>query len=222
MPHNIIFIAPPAAGKGTLSNLVKDKHQMAHIAMGDIFRAKTKENNEEALFIKNELAQGHLISDELTIKILEERLKEDDTINGYILDGFPRTIRQALELEKMVQHLDQAQAIVIYLEIDKDEALRRSLGRILCSQCGAIYNKYNEQMKPKKEGICDKCGAQLKERADDNEEAFNYRFDTYLKETKPLLDFYKEKGRLHTIKVGNDPYQLLNEVDQIIKEVAND
>lgn len=215
--QNIIFIAPPAAGKGTLSSLIEEKYHIPHISMGDILRNKILENSEEALRLKNIMEQGNLIDDDITNKLMEERLIKPDTNLGFILDGYPRTIYQAIELENILNKLGKEQGIVIFLNIEEEEALKRSLGRLICSNCHKSYNKFSNHMAPKIEGICDKCGNILTTRADDNEESFKHRFETYIELTKPLLEYYQAKGMLYTVESTEIPSDTLRQIENILE-----
>lgn len=217
--QNIIFIAPPAAGKGTLSNLIEEKYHMPHISMGDILRNKTKENSEEALYIKNLIDKGSLISDDIANRLMEERLNQDDTNDGFILDGYPRTIDQAIKLENVIKKLDKGKSVVIFLNIDEEEALKRILGRIICPKCHKVYNKFKTHTAPKVEGICNICGTSLTLRADDNSESFKKRFETYIEITKPLLEYYDTKGMLYTIQSIDTPNEMLMQIEQVLEGI---
>ena len=217
--QNIIFIAPPAAGKGTLSSLIEEKYHIPHISMGDILRNKIKENSEEALLIKKIMEQGNLIDDDITNKLMEERLSKSDTNSGYVLDGYPRTIYQAIELENILNRLGKEKGIAIFLNIDETEALNRSLGRVICPNCHKVYNKLRSHMAPKVEGICDNCGSTLTVRADDNEQSFKHRFETYIDLTKPLLDYYQDKGMLYTVQSTDIPSETFKQIENILEGV---
>lgn len=210
---NIIFIAPPAAGKGTMSSLVSKNYNIPHISTGNLLREKIKENTEQGRFIKDEIQKGNLITDEIMNNLVKERLSSNDTLNGYILDGYPRTIDQAIKLDELLISLNKS-IIVIYLKIDQETALKRSLGRLICPKCNKIYNTSNPEMMPLKENTCDDCNILLESRIDDNEESFNKRFDLYLKETKPLLDYYKNQNKLYEVDSynANDTYKKIEEI----------
>lgn len=199
---NIIFIAPPAAGKGTMSSLLSKNYNIPHISTGNLLREKAKENTEQGIFVKEEMQKGNLISDEIMNILVKERLSLHDTSNGYILDGYPRTLDQAIKLDEILKALNK-DVIVIYLKIDQETALKRSLGRLMCPKCNKIYNTSNIEMMPLKDNICDDCNVMLEGRIDDNEESFNKRFDLYLKETKPLLEYYKNQNKLFEVDSYN-------------------
>ena len=190
---NIIFLAPPAAGKGTLSEMLTEKYGYGHISTGDLLREEIKNKTEIGKQAESLMKEGKFVSDDVIVKLISNRITKDDCKNGYILDGFPRTKVQALKYDELLESLGKDLGIVIYIDIDKDMAIRRACSRITCPKCGRIYNKYSEEMKPKTEGICDDCGESLVQRADDNEETFTKRFEEYINKTMPLYDYYKNK-----------------------------
>lgn len=197
--RNIVFIAPPAAGKGTISTILKDKFNIAHISTGDLLREEVKKGTELGENLSEQMKSGKLISDEIVTNLLKKRLLDPDTNNGYILDGYPRNISQAETLEIILDEINKPISHVIYLDIDSETAMKRACGRLQCSNCGKIYNKYFDESKPKTDGLCDDCNITLTHRSDDNEDSFKVRFETFIDSTKPLIDFYKEKGLLHTV-----------------------
>ena len=211
---NIIFIAPPAAGKGTQSNLLKDKYDYVHISTGDMLREIVSSNTELGEVVKNIIDKGNLVSDDLIFELLKNKLSN---IEGkpFILDGFPRTLNQALFLDN---NLKIENYIVIYLELSKDDAVKRINGRLTCS-CGKSYNLNDNNLKPKVTDICDVCGKKLVKRDDDNLEAFKIRFDVFLKNIKPLIDYYKDKNKLKVVNVNRDVNDIFRE---ILKVVADD
>lgn len=202
MQKNIIFIAPPAAGKGTHSEILRNKFNLAHISTGDLLREESKKENDLGRYLKEQMKTGNLISDEIVTELLEKRLQADDCNNGYILDGYPRNINQANILDNLLIKLNKQINYVFYLSVDKELAMKRACGRLGCPICGKIYNSYFEEMKPKVSNTCDKCGVELNHRDDDNEESFNKRFDTYINSTKPLLEYYESKNLLYTVDSG--------------------
>ena len=211
---NIIFIAPPAAGKGTQSNLLKDKYGYVHISTGDMLREIVSSDSELGKVVKNIIDKGNLVSDDLIFKLLKSKLI---SIKGkpFILDGFPRTLNQALFLDNDLK-IDNY--IVIYLDLSKEDAIKRIDGRLTCS-CGKSYNLNDINLKPKIIDICDNCGNVLVKRNDDNLEAFKIRFDVFLKNNKPLIDYYKNKNKLKVVNVNKGVNEIFNE---ILKVVAND
>jgi len=217
---NIIFIAPPGAGKGTQAKKLTEYYNIPHISTGDLLREETKKDTEFARYISKKISNGEFVSDDEILEILKGRLEEDDCGNGYILDGYPRNLTQAKRYEEMLRELGINEGVVIYLNLSREIALERITGRRFCSSCGASYNIYNEALTPKIDGICDKCESNLSTRSDDNPETYNKRYDTYLKETAPLIDFYKEKGILKEIKI--DKNTKASDVFEIIKNILED
>lgn len=192
---NVIFIAPPAAGKGTQSErLMKIGYE--HISTGDMLREEINKNTVLGKEINEIITKGKLVSDELVFELITNKIT--NLSKPFILDGFPRTINQAKLLDELFQKLNITNYEVVYLDVSLDVALKRALGRLTCS-CGSSYNIYNENLKPKLENICDKCGKVLVKRNDDNEESFKVRFETFLNNIEPIKDFYREKDRLHVI-----------------------
>ena len=213
---NIIFVAPPAAGKGTQSALLVEKYGLAHISTGDLLRAEVAKESELGLSLKEKMFTGELISDDIVIDLLKTRLMQNDIQKGFILDGYPRTINQAHMLEDVLDELNMKIDHVLYLDMDKTLAMHRALGRVSCPKCGNTYNIYEEICKPKVDGKCDNCGSDLVSRSDDNEETFNTRFDTYINNTQPLLDYYKEIGLLSVIDNSGTPEDTFNKIKEVI------
>ena len=213
---NIIFVAPPAAGKGTQSALLVEKYGLAHISTGDLLRDEVASGSELGLSLKEKMSSGQLISDDIVLNLLKNRLLQDDVKKGFILDGYPRNLNQANTLDNMLEELNMKIDHVLYLNMDKELAMHRALGRLSCPNCGAGYNKYEEVMKPKVDGKCDHCESELECRTDDNEETFNTRFDTYLDNTQPLLDYYKEKNLLNVIDNSGTPTETFNRIEEVI------
>ena len=214
---NIILIAAPAAGKGTLSELLVEKYNYVHISTGDLLRSASSEDSELGRKISNMLKNGELVTDEIVFELLENRLLKDDTLNGYILDGFPRTLDQAIEYEKILSRLNRSLGIVAVLNTDYETLKKRIVGRMLCSSCGSVYNTLTGVNTPKVENVCDKCGASLYKRSDDNEEAFKNRYETYLEKTSPLINYYKEKGNLFFINSDNKD-DMLKEIEVLLHD----
>lgn len=214
---NIIFIAPPAAGKGTQSDLLVKKHGYVHISTGDLLRDEVNKKSELGIKLKEIMSSGQFVSDEIVTELLRNRLAESDTDNGFILDGYPRNIRQADILDNLLNSLGKSIGSVIYLDMDMDTAMHRALGRVTCPKCGRGYNKYEDAMKPKNEGICDDCGESLTSRTDDTEDAFKIRFKAYIENTEPLLNYYREKGVLNIIDNGGTPENTNSLIESVIK-----
>ncbi len=214
--ESIIFIAPPAAGKGTQSKLLCDAYHIPHISTGDLLRDASKTENERGKFIKEQMEQGALVSDDIILELIEERLKETDCDNGYILDGFPRNIEQAIAYEKILEKLNKTLGIVILLEVDKELACKRITGRLNCPKCGSVYNEIIEESKPKETGICDRCGGELIKRNDDNSDTFSTRYDTYLEKTGPLVEYYQNKNILFRVE-SNDIEETFQKIQNILQ-----
>lgn len=196
---SLIFIAPPAAGKGTQSEIISKKYNIPSISTGDLLRDARNQDNEIGRIIREKQDKGLLVDDEIVLNLLKNRLNESDCANGYILDGFPRNTSQAIAYEKILNELNKELGIVILLEAPKELLMKRITGRISCPKCKAVYNSLFDHMKPVKEGICNNCGTSLVRRSDDNEETFNQRFQTYIDKTEPLINYYKEKGNLYKV-----------------------
>ena len=208
---NIILIAPPAAGKGTQSELICNKYDIKHISTGDLIRAVINSNSEKSIELKKTIGQGKLVSDEFVLDLIKDEIKDG---NSYIFDGFPRTVNQAKLFDELLEKLNEKIDYVIYLDINKEMASKRILGRLSCSNCGKVYNDQIEESMPKINGICDDCNIELSKRNDDNEETFNKRFDTYMSETKPLLDYYKD--RLYIVDSSLNKYEIFKQIENII------
>ena len=209
---NIIFIAPPAAGKGTQSTMLKERFGFNHLSTGDMLREAISSGSELGVLVKNIIDEGKLVSDDIMVNLIKEKLANLDG-KPFILDGFPRTLNQAKALEDLLTKDYE----VIYLDLSEDEAVARILGRLTCS-CGKSYNLNVDALKPKVEGICDGCGASLIKRGDDNAESFKVRYKSFIDNTKPLMDYYEAKNKLHKIDVNRDVEDILRD----IKEVCND
>ena len=215
---NIIFVAPPGAGKGTQAKLISSEFNIPHISTGDLLRDERNSGSVLSEMLKSEMDKGNLIDNSIIVNVLRNRLSRVDCNNGYILDGYPRSVEQAKIYEDLLLELNKDIGIVIYMDIDKDLALERTLCRIICSSCGASFSNVVADLKPKIDGICDRCGHSLRLRKDDTPEVFSNRFDTYLKETKPLVDYYNSLGVLKTIKVTKDDsvQDIFNKIKQCL------
>lgn len=215
---NIIFIAPPAAGKGTQSDLLVEKYGYIHISTGDLLREEIAAGGELANEISSIIEAGKLVSDELVATLLTKRLSQDDVKqHGFILDGYPRNIAQAKTLEEILEEVQSSVDVVIYLELDEENAMKRALGRATCPKCKKGYNLYLEGFKPQVDGICDVCGTKLETRSDDNEETFKSRFQTYMDSTSPLLEFYRAAGLLRNINSLQDKNKIFEEIESVIQ-----
>ena len=193
----IIMLGAPGAGKGTQAKMIADKYQIPHISTGDIFRANIKNGTELGKEAKKYMDQGLLVPDELTVKILLDRVAQSDCANGYVLDGFPRTIPQAEVLDKALTELNDKIDYAINVDVPDENIVKRMSGRRACVACGATY--HIEHIPPKKEGVCDKCGETLILRDDDKPETVLNRLKVYHDQTQPLIDFYTKKGVLKSV-----------------------
>ncbi len=211
---NVILLAPPAAGKGTQAHLLEEYYHLAHISTGDLLREASRTNEE----LRECLKSGYLVSDEIVLSLLKERLLNLKEEEGYILDGFPRTVAQAEDLKEISQKIHKEIGYVFLLEVPKEVLEQRITGRRICSTCGAIYNLNNEMERPTQKDICNRCHQALTTRQDDNLESFEVRYQTYLKQTQPLVSYYEKQNILYRI----DSTKSKEEVFQKLKEILGD
>ena len=193
----IVFMGPPGAGKGTQAEKIIETYQIPHISTGDMFRKAIKDQTELGMEAKRYMDQGALVPDHVTIGIVKDRLSESDCKSGFLLDGFPRTVDQAKALDEILTSLDSKIDYVINIDVDLDILKERLTGRRICRSCGATYHMVFNP--PAVAGTCDKCGGELYQRKDDNEETVGNRLDVYVSQTKPLLDYYSLAGNLVNI-----------------------
>ena len=191
---NIILLGAPGAGKGTQAKKIADRYQIPHISTGDIFRANIKEGTELGQKAKSYMDQGLLVPDELTLELIMDRFKNPDCVNGYVLDGFPRTIPQAEALTKALEKNGEAIDYAINVEVPDENIVTRMSGRRACLACGATYHIVYAPTKT--EGVCDRCGEALVLRDDDKPETVKKRLDVYHSQTQPLIDYYTKQGKL--------------------------
>lgn len=215
---SIILLAPPAAGKGTQSELICNKYNVPHISTGDLLRTAVRDNHPLAQTISDLINSGALVTDEIVLDLLKERLTKSDCDNGYVLDGFPRNVSQAVTYEEILKEIGKELGIVILLDIDRKLAKKRIVGRLSCQACGSVYNSMFDEHKSKVDGACDNCHSALTKRDDDDEETFDKRFDSYIEKTKPLIDYYNNKEVLYRIDSGINKEHTFNEIEKIIKE----
>lgn len=215
---NIMFVAPPAAGKGTQASIIAEKYKLPHISTGDILRDVAKEDSEIGNYVKEVLKSGGLVKDEITYKLIEDRLDKEDCKKGYIIDGFPRTLEQAEKYDEILNNLGYDIGIVIAIDISRDALEKRITGRRVCEDCKTVYNINDPKSSPKVVSICDKCGGKLYQRDDDNLEAFNGRYEMYMEKTYPILDYYKNKKVLHTVNGEASIEDVAKEVDDIVSK----
>lgn len=211
----IIMLGAPGAGKGTQAQMIADKYNIPHISTGDIFRENVKNGTELGIEAKKYMDKGLLVPDELTVKILLDRVAKDDCKNGYVLDGFPRTIPQAEVLDNALNELGEKIDYAINVDVPDTNIIRRMSGRRACLSCGATY--HIEHVPPKKEGICDKCGKELVQRDDDKEETVKNRLEVYHKQTQPLIEFYTKKGVLKTVDGTVDMKDVFTAITTILE-----
>jgi len=218
---NVIFIAPPASGKGTISNYLVENYGYIHLSTGDILREKTKEDSSIGKSISALINEGKFVSDDVMFGLIRNKL---ETIKDkpFILDGMPRNINQAKYLEIMLNELGVDNYIVININLNKDLLEKRATGRRLCGNCGASYNIYFEGFKPTKENACDKCNSLLIQRKDDTTETFKKRYETYLDVTEPVINFYEEKGLIKEVDANKSNKEIIESVKNILKGDRND
>lgn len=210
----IIMLGAPGAGKGTQAKLIADTYGLPHVSTGDIFRMNIKNGTQLGMEAKTYMDQGLLVPDELTVRILLDRVGQDDCKNGYVLDGFPRTIPQAEVLEDALSKLGDQIDFAINVEVPDENIIRRMGGRRACLACGATY--HIEHVPPKKDGICDTCGQELVLRDDDKPETVKNRLRVYQEQTQPLIDFYTKKGVLRTVDGTQDMQDVFNAIKAIL------
>ena len=214
---NIIFIAPPAAGKGTMSDILIEKYGYKHISTGDILRSMAKNKDDFGKSLSEMLKSGNLVPDEIVFEALKRRLLMNDLDNGFILDGFPRNTLQAREYDKILKEINKDLGVVIYLDTPREILEKRIVGRRICRECGATYNVLTGVNTPKVDGICDKCGNKLYQREDDNLESFNTRYETFLEHTYPLVDYYEKENVLYRV-TSVDVNNTMKEIEAIIND----
>ena len=210
----IIMLGAPGAGKGTQAKMIAEKYSVPHISTGDIFRANIKNGTELGMEAKKYMDQGLLVPDELTVKILLDRVAKDDCANGYVLDGFPRTIPQAKVLDNALTEMGDAIDFAVNVDVPDENIVKRMSGRRACLACGATY--HIEHVPPKAEGICDVCGQELVLRDDDKPETVLNRLNVYHEQTQPLIDFYNEKGVLKNIDGTVDMKDVFTAIVEIL------
>ena len=213
---NIIFLAVQGAGKGTFAKKLKEKYGYAHISTGDILRERASVDDELGNKIKNLIDNGIFVPNDIIYEAIEYRITQPDCENGYILDGFPRNLEQAEGYDKLLEKLNKDLGVVINITIDNELLKERIIGRRICRDCGAIYNVYNPEFKTKVEGVCDKCGGEVYQRADDNEESMNTRVKTYFEVTAPVIEYYNKKGVLNTVDSSLGTDETFKEIEKIL------
>ncbi|MBO8169409.1 MAG: adenylate kinase [Thermoanaerobacteraceae bacterium] len=210
----LLLMGPPGAGKGTQAEMLTEKLQVPHISTGDMFRKAIKEGTELGKKAKEFMDQGKLVPDEVTVGIVKERLVELDCKNGFLLDGFPRTVAQAEALDDILDELNMELDAAVNIEVPREKLLERLTGRRICRNCGATYHVIFNP--PQVEGKCDACGGELYQRSDDTEETVANRLDVYAEQTAPLIEYYKEKGLLKNINGDQEIKEVLKEIGEKI------
>ncbi len=211
---NLILMGLPGAGKGTQAEKINEKYNIPHISTGDMFRLAIKEGTDLGKKAKEYMDQGNLVPDEVTIGIVKERLAKDDCADGFLLDGFPRTIAQAEALQELTADLNKTIDYVLHVDVPEEKLVERLTGRRICPTCGTTYHVvYNP---PKEEGICDKDGSQLIQRDDDQPETVKKRLAVNVEQTQPLLDFYQDKGYLMKVDGDRDIDDVFSDIESIL------
>ncbi|HNV23350.1 MAG TPA: adenylate kinase [Candidatus Omnitrophota bacterium] len=203
----IVLLGPPGAGKGTLATAIKDNLGLLHISTGDILREEMKNNTPLGQEAKRYVESGGLVPDELVTRLIKNKLENDPKAKkGFLMDGFPRTLKQAQDLDKILVDLKMPVEWTLCLEASLDVILQRLTGRRVCKSCGAVYHVKN--MPSKKEGICDKCGGVLYQRTDDNEATITNRMKVYTESTKPIIEYYKTQGKLKVLNADKEAQEV--------------
>jgi adenylate kinase len=211
----IVLLGPPGSGKGTQASAIVRKMSLAHVASGDLFRAAVNREDELGQQAKSYMDKGFLVPDEITIKMILERISEDDCKKGFMLDGFPRTLEQAKALDEALSSKNESIDLVIYVKVSTEELVRRLSGRFICRSCQTPYHL--ESSPPKEEGKCDRCGGELYQRSDDSVETVRKRLDVYFSETAPLIEYYQKAAKLVEVDGEGD----INQISDLIISVLS-
>jgi len=215
---NLILLGAPGAGKGTQAKKIVEKYGIPHIATGDILREAVAKGTELGKKAKEYMDRGELVPDEIVIGIVKERLQEPDCEKGFLLDGFPRTLKQAEALDNMLKELGRKIDAVIYIDVPEEEVVKRIVNRRTCRKCGAVYHLiYAPPREPNK---CDKCGGELYQRDDDKEETVRQRFKVYMENTAPLIDYYEKKGLLYKVDGTKSIEEVFQQIEEILKKIG--
>lgn len=208
--HRIVLFGAPGSGKGTQGDLLEEKFGYKKISTGDLIRAEVKEGSAIGKKVKNIMEKGELVSDDIIIEMVKNRVKQDDITVGYTMDGFPRTLDQAKALSK----LPVEQETAIFLDVDEDAVVERLVSRLTCKNCGAIFNIKNKP--PKQEDTCDECGGQLERRKDDNEETIRNRISVYRAQTEPAVKYYRENSTLYEVNAAGTVEEIFSKLEEIV------
>ncbi len=208
----LILLGPPGAGKGTQASAIVKEYSIPHISTGDIFRDHIGRGTDLGVKAKEYMDKGLLVPDELVISIVESRLKEDDCKDGFLLDGFPRTLVQGQELDKVLDNMKIQLDRVININVEKDILIGRAIGRRICRDCGATFHiEFNP---PKEENVCDKCGGSLMQRDDDTRETVEQRYKVYKEQTEPLIEYYDKKDLILNVDGSKGIETIFNEIKE--------
>jgi len=209
----LVFLGPPGAGKGTQAKLLSQRMGFLHLSTGDLLREAVKNQTPLGKKAKEYMDRGELVPDELIVQLIEETMPKDGNV---ILDGFPRTVNQALALEEMLKGKGEKISKVLFFDVPDEVIIDRLSGRRVCSKCGAVYHvKYNP---PKVEGVCDLCGGSLVQRDDDREEVVKKRLEVYRKQTQPLIEFYQDRGIIYRLDAEKGVEELFEEVKGLVRD----
>ena len=211
----LVLLGPPGAGKGTQAKMLLEKYRIPQISTGDILRQAIKDGTKLGKEAKTYMDKGNLVPDELIVNIVKERIKADDCKNGYIFDGFPRTVAQAEALDKVLQGLSTSLDAVVNIDVPEEEVVKRLSGRRTCKSCGALFHVfYNPSAK---EGVCDTCGGELFQRDDDNETTIRQRLTVYREQTAPLIDFYAKQNLVKTVPGSGKPEEIFSAMCDVLE-----
>lgn len=214
----LVLLGAPGSGKGTQAQKLVDRYEIPQISTGDLLRAAVKSGSELGKKAKAAMDAGALVTDDIVLGMIKERLNEPDTKNGFILDGFPRNMAQAEALDALLQEVEQPLDTALLIDVPLDLLLKRLTGRLTCSQCGAVFNKFTSP--PKVEGVCDVCGGELIHRADDNEETISKRLKVYEEQTAPLIEYYRD-GRLLEVNGDGEVETIYNTIVSKLDAISN-
>ncbi len=210
----LVLLGAPGSGKGTQSQRIVEKYGIVQISTGDIFREITKQKTEIALQVQELMREGKLIPDPIVIEIFNDRIGRKDCEKGYILDGFPRTVAQALVLQGLLDRRNESLNAVLYIEVGIEKIVKRLQGRRVCKKCGHLY--HINFSPPENESICDECKGELYQRDDDKEKSIIYRYQVYLQKTMPLVDYYKNRNVLYTVDGSKSPEEVFSQISVIL------